>query len=318
MNSCFRFALVGFLTLCVLPLEVSAQQANDFDGARAFNYLREICAIGPRISGTPGMQQQQDLLEKHFTDLGGEVRYQEFDASHPRTGQPVRMRNIIVQWRPQATRRILLCCHYDTRPFPDRETSPALREKPFIGANDGGSGVALLMELGNHLGKEGVLPLNSDLGVDFVIFDGEELVYTQGDKYFLGSEYFATEYRDHPPQNFRYLSGVLLDMVAGTGATFYYEINSLRYAPEVTRDVWKVAADLGIRDFVARRKHEVLDDHLALNQIARIPTCDIIDFDYPHWHKRNDLPAACSAQTLGKVGRVMMGWIRLNANSTGK
>lgn len=314
LTMCFAWCFTNIL-ICGSAV---AQQLPTFDGQRAFRYLETVCAIGPRISGTHGMLQQQELLEKHFTALGGQVRYQDFDAPHPQTGQPVRMRNLIVHWHPQATQRILFCCHYDTRPFPDRETSPALRAKPFIGANDGGSGVAVLMELAHHLGPATALAANPSFGVDFVIFDGEELVYAPGDPYFFGSEHFAKEYRDRPPQGYHYLNGVLLDLVGGTGATFYYEVNSLRYAPDVTRQLWSVAARLGTREFVARRKHEVLDDHLALNKIARIPTCDVIDFDYPHWHKRNDLPAACSAQTLGIVGRVMLGWVQANANSTGK
>jgi len=308
------------LILCMAGLVCGqvafAQKGPVFDGSRAFSYLEAICEIGPRISGTDGMHRQQELLEKHFRDLGGDVRYQEFDVPHPQSGQPVRMRNMIVHWHPQATQRILLCCHYDTRPFPDREATPALRQMPFIGANDGASGAAVLMELAHHMDALNRQANPLQMGVDFIFFDGEELVYKPGDKYFLGSEHFAREYRDRPTRNFNYRSGVLLDMVAGVDATFYYEINSLRYAPDVTRQLWSVASRMGVREFVARRKHEVLDDHLALNQIAGIPTCDVIDFDYPHWHKRNDLPAACSPRTLTKVGRVMIGWIQANGSST--
>jgi hypothetical protein len=98
-------------------------------------------------------------------------------------------------------------------------------------------------------------------------------------------------------------------MVADRDFRVFYEVNSLKYAPDVTRSVWDAAKQAGVREFVARRKHEVRDDHLPLNEIARIPTCDVIDFDYPHWHTRNDLPAACSGQTLAKVGRVMLTWL---------
>lgn len=294
------------------------QAKTEFDGERAFTYLRAICEIGPRISGTPGMQKQQELLAHHFRELGADVRLQEFDVPHPQTGQPVRMGNMIVQWFPEAEERILLCCHYDTRPFPDQESSPALRAMPFIGANDGASGAALLMELGHYMRELKKSNPHSKLGVDFVLFDGEELVYRQGDKYFWGSEYFSERYRDRKPRTFRYRNGVLLDMVAAKGAKFYLEVNSLKYAPEVTRNLWRVAAKQGVREFIPQRKHEVLDDHIPLNQIAKIPTCDVIDFDFPYWHRRNDLPAACSAETLEKVGRVMVGWIEFNANSTGR
>lgn len=304
-----RTARIPWLALPCLLLfthcgQSAEQPAPAFQDERAFAYLEAVCAIGPRISGTAGMEQQQELLEQHFTRLGALVRYQDFDVAHPQTGQPVRMRNMVVTWHPESRERVLICCHYDTRPFPDREVLPIHRTKPFIGANDGGSGVALLMELGHHLPT-----IRPALGVDFVFFDGEELVYDRDDKYFLGSEHFARTYRDNPPENYRYLGGVLVDMVADRDLELFYEKQSLRYAPEITRSLWATAARLGIREFIPRRKHDVLDDHLPLNQIAGIPTCDIIDFDYPYWHKRNDLPAACSGASLGKVGRVLLAWL---------
>jgi hypothetical protein len=274
------------------------------DAKRAFGYLTQVCALGSRTSGTEGMQQQQDLLAQHFKGLGASVSLQSFDAVHPRTGGPVRMANLIVSWHPEATERVLLCCHYDTRPFPDRDPAPANRTKLFVGANDGGSGVALFMELAHHLAQ-----IRPAYGVDMVFFDGEELVYSEeGAKYFVGSEYFATQYRDAPPAH-RYVCGMLVDMVADRDLQVFQEKNSLYYAPEVTRSVFEVARRLGVREFIARRKHDVRDDHLPLNQIAGIPTCDLIDFDYPHWHTRNDLPAACSGESLAKVGRVLLAWL---------
>lgn len=280
--------------------------AVPFDADRAFRYLEQICELGPRITGSPGMQAQQRLLEQHFTALGAQLFFQEFDAAHPQTGVPVRMKNLIVSWHPERQERVLLCCHYDTRPRPDREPYPPNRDKPFLGANDGASGVALLMELGHHLPA-----LQTTCGVDFVFFDAEEFVFDPGsqDNYFLGSTYFAEQYRDRPP-GFKYRCGVLLDMVGGKDFKAYYELNSLRYAPELTESVWAAAKVVGVKEFIARKKHEVRDDHLPLNQIARIPTCDVIDFDFPYWHLRNDIPAVCSGRTLEKVARVLVQWLQ--------
>ncbi len=293
----FLYCCVGLVSwnYCIAEEIPSAQ--------RAFGYLEKVCEIGPRISGSTGMQRQQQFIEKHFTELGAEVRYQEFDVAHPQTGQPVRMKNMIISWHPQAKKRVLLCCHYDTRPRPDRELLPINRDKPFIGANDGASGVALFMELGHHMGL-----LKPNFGVDFIFFDGEELVFDSTDKYFLGSEYFAQQYINSPPAH-QYIAGVLVDLIADKDLNLFYEKNSLRYAPDVTNSLWKIAQSLNIKEFIPRRKHEVRDDHLPLNQIAKIPTCDIIDFDYPHWHKRNDLPAACSGESMVKVGRVLLAWL---------
>ena len=151
-----------------------------FDGARAYEYLKQICAIGPRISGSEGMLAQQKLLSEHFQSLGGKTSLQQFRVRHPLDGSAVPMANLIVEWHPERKDRILLCAHYDTRPFPDRD--PVDPKGVFIGANDGGSGTAILMELARDMPK-----LAGRYGVDFVLFDGEELIYTERDRYFLGS-----------------------------------------------------------------------------------------------------------------------------------
>jgi glutaminyl-peptide cyclotransferase len=273
------------------------------DSKRAYGYLRKITRIGPRFSGSRGMLEQQRLLIKHFTDLGGEVKLQSFDAPHPQTGRAVRMNNLVVSWHPQRKERVLLACHYDTRPYPDRDRlQPRGR---FVGANDGASGVALFMELAHHLPK-----LDATYGVDFVFFDGEELVFSPDDKYFLGSEYFPTQYRDKPPTTHSYVYGVLVDMIGDKRLNIYMEKKSAEtYAPELTRSIWAMAKQQKVREFIPRVKHEVNDDHVPLNEIAKIPTCDIIDFDYPHWHTTRDIATNCSGSSLAKVGRVLLAWL---------
>lgn len=292
--------------LCVLA---AAEERTPADGAvvpdadRAFRYLNQICRIGPRVSGSAGMGEQQRLLVKHFSQFPARISFQNFEAAHPLNGQPVRMSNMIVSWHPEAKQRVLLCCHYDTRPFPDRD-----RVRPrgvFLGANDGASGVALLMELAHHLPE-----LQPTYGVDFVFFDAEELIYGEAGTYFLGSEHFAKAYRDNPPEH-RYVYGILVDMVADKDLQLYMEKKSLFYAPQLTESLWAAAAELGVREFhlFPKPKHDIEDDHVPLNRIARIPTCDIIDFDYPHWHTTQDLPRNCSGESLAKVGRVLLHWL---------
>ncbi len=275
-----------------------------FDGARAYSYLQKICDIGPRPSGSAGMKRQQAYLTEHFRALGGLVTRQEFRARHPVSGEPVEMANLIVQWRPRSRERILLCAHYDTRPFPDQD-----KKNPngvFIGANDGASGVALLMELAHDMPK-----LDVKYGVDFVLFDGEEFVYRSTDKYFLGSEHFAIEHAQRPPAH-RYRWGVLLDMVGDADLRIYQERNSLARRPTrpLVYSLWRTARRLGVREFVARPKYEIRDDHLPLNDIAKIPTCAVIDFDFPHWHTEGDTPDKCSALSLAKVGWVVKEWLK--------
>lgn len=278
--------------------------ATPFDGKSAFADLRKVCELGPRPSGSTAMLQQQQLLIDHFTALGAKASKQSFRIRHPVDGTPVDMSNLLIEWSPETnTERLLLCAHYDTRPYPDRD--PVRRQGRFIGANDGGSGVAVLMELGRHMST-----LPTKRGVDFVFFDGEELVYDERHEYFHGSKYFAQWYRATPP-TYRYRAGVLLDMVADAQLFIRKEPNSLRYARFVVDDVWGAAFRLGVREFSTQVGQEVRDDHLPLNEIARIPTIDVIDFDYPHWHTEADVPESCSAESLEKVGKVMYEWLRI-------
>lgn len=288
---------------------------NPLQSERAFSYLQEVCALGPRVSATPAMLKQQELIKAHFEKLGAKVSLQEFDARHPQTGATVKLANQIVEWHPEKKDRILLCCHYDTRPFPDRDPDVTRRRDPFIGANDGGSGVALLMELGHHMAT-----LRSKYGVDFVFFDGEELVYddeVRRDPYFLGSEHFAREYASHPPAH-KYKWGVLFDMIGDKHLLMYREVNSMAWPDTrpLVLDIWKTAGSLGVREFVNVTRHEIRDDHLALRNTAKIPTCDLIDFEYPtargpnYWHTTQDIPANCSGESICKVGYVIHTWLQ--------
>ncbi len=282
-----------------------------YDADRAFGYLVKLCDLGPRPTGSRAMKQQQELLTRHFEGLGGTVRLQEAPLRHPETGQPVPMANLIASWHTDRPKRFLLCAHYDTRPFPDRDRrNPGGR---FVGANDGGSGVAALMEMAHHLDD-----LPDDVGVDVVMFDAEEFVFDDNrDKYFLGSVHFAQQYLVEPPA-VPYQAGILLDMVADKELKLYFEKNSLRYAKQVTRSVWDVAERLGVVAFVARSRHEIRDDHLPLNQIAKIPTTDLIDFDYPrpgigapsYWHTEQDIPANCSGESMVAVVWVVHEWLK--------
>ena len=190
--------------------------------------------------------------------------------------------------------------------------TPVNPQGEFIGANDGASGVAFLFELGRHMAD-----LPGKYGIDFVFFDGEEFVYVyRRDPMFLGSTHFANQYaaRRH---DVKYTYGILVDMIADKNLELYYEGNSLGYARRLTRSIWSVADDLGVEEFKPKERHKIRDDHLPLNSIAKIPTCDIIDFDYPvadgrnaFWHTQQDIPENCSAESLEKVGRVLLEWLR--------
>jgi len=297
---------------CHLHAQADDEPKMSFDGDAAYKYLSQICELGRRPSGSEGMAKQQRILQDHFTKLGGTVSFQAFDVRHPEDGSRVTMKNLIVQWHPERKERILLCAHYDTRPFPDQDR---LRPRGvFIGANDGGSGVAVLSELGKHMPG-----LTGRYGVDFVFFDGEEFLYDKNrdrDRYFLGSQFFAKKYVAEPPE-YRYVKGVLLDMVGDADLQILKERISMRHARRVVDDVWRTAKRLGVTEFSSRvRSGDIRDDHVPLNRIAKIPTIDIIDFDYPsprhrsYWHTEQDSADKCSAESLGKVGWVILEWLK--------
>jgi Zn-dependent M28 family amino/carboxypeptidase len=254
------------------------------------------------------MIKQRELIVKHFQAAGGRVRSQAFQIRDRRTGEPVRMENIIVEWHPDRAERILLGAHYDTRPFPDRD--PVDPRGTFVGANDGASGVAVLMELA------GAMPsLRGTVGVDFVLFDAEEYVVAQRDPYCLGSNFFARDYaatQQKGDARYRYSAGVILDMVADKHLEIWQEQHSISWPDTrpVVDAIWDVAARMGVRQFVPRPNYAVEDDHVPLRMVGRIPTCDVIDFDYPQWHTTQDTAENCSAESLDAVGRVMLAWLR--------
>jgi hypothetical protein len=287
---------------------IPVRPKNPINSLRAFRYLEQLCALGPRPSGSAAMQKQQELVREHFESLGGKVTMQKFRVADPLGGPPVSMANMLVEWHPERKERILLCAHYDTRPLPDRDPDPQQRRSgAFIGANDGASGTALLMELA-HLMPE----VNESIGVDFLLVDGEELVYVENrDPYLLGSTYFARQYASDPPQH-KYRWGVVLDMVADESLQVYQEQHSVtwRDTRPLVKEIWGTAARLGVKEFIPRARFEVKDDHLPLHNIAKIPSCDIIDFDYPAWHTTMDTPRRCSPTSLGKVGWVVHEWLR--------
>jgi glutaminyl-peptide cyclotransferase len=282
----------------------SAEKPAPFDGKRAMGYLETVCKIGPRMSGTDGMKRQQDLLEKHFKDQGGKVVYQKFTARQRSNGKPVEMANMVISYYPERTRRAILCSHYDTRPIADQEPNPRRWNDPFVSANDGGSGIALLMEMAHHMKG-----LKTTVGVDFVFFDGEEYVFDKNDTYFFGSTHFGKEYAK-VRRKISYSGALLLDMIAGKGASFPVEQNSWTRASKLVKEVWGIAKEQKCLAFEEGfSKYAIEDDHIPLNR-AGIPAIDIIDFDYPHWHRLSDVPKNCSAAPMEQVAKVCSVWLQ--------
>jgi hypothetical protein len=276
------------------------------DATRAYGYLKAICDLGPRPAGSAANSRQRAMVAAHFKEMGAAVREQPFEADDPRTGAKVAMANLIGAWHPERTQRVVLGAHYDTRPFPDQERDPARRKLPFLGANDGASGVALLMEIAHHLNA-----LPTPWGVDLVLFDGEELVYGQEGEYFLGSKAFARAHDESVRARratSRYVAALVLDMVGDRNLQIDQEQHSYNFTFNLVQEVWGVARRLKATAFRNRIGMAVNDDHLPLIE-AGIPAIDIIDFDYPYWHTAQDLPEQCSGESLAQVGRVVTAWL---------
>ena len=282
------------------------------DGDRAFGYLKQIVEIGPHTAGSPANAQVRKLVADHFKKQGAEIREQPFRVIHPQTGENLTMANLVGSWQPDNLRRVVIGAHYDTRPHPDQERLPARQNLPFVGANDPASGIALLMEISNHLAN-----LPTQWGVDLVLFDAEELVFGNNaphEDYFLGSKEFARIYSDRVRGNrtqMRYENGIVLDLIGGRNLRIKREPKSAEAAPRLMSQLWGVAQSLRITSFRREMGREVSDDHLPLID-AGIPTVDLIDFDYPFWHTADDLPENCSGESMADVGRVVTTWLTLS------
>ncbi|MCP4570163.1 MAG: M28 family peptidase [FCB group bacterium] len=286
------------LAICLFATLLSCQGTStppDFIGSRAFQLLQAQVDLGPRNPGSAGWEAFQIQLSGYLDSLGvGYVR-QPFEYYDYLTGDTLFLVNWIARINPKTDRRILVAAHYDCRPRADYAADPTRRDEPIAGANDGASGVAVLMHL-----AELMVTSPPSIGVDLIFFDGEDYGPSgRIDQYLLGSAYFAT----HNIQSYQF--GMLLDMIGDADLHIYRETFSNLHAREVNDLIWDAAARLSVGAFIDSVKHEILDDHLPLIA-AGIPTVDIIDFEYPHWHTHQDTPDKCSAASLEAVGKVVL------------
>ncbi|HEX2187660.1 MAG TPA: M28 family peptidase [Longimicrobiaceae bacterium] len=269
-----------------------------FNSARAFEHLRRQVAFGPRVPGTAGHAAQLAWMREYLGERADTVVAQPF-THVTKGGDTLRMTNLFARFRPEAQERVLLLAHWDTRPTSDQASSPADRARPVPGANDGASGVAVLLELAEMFRRQ-----PPPVGVDLLLVDGEDFGPT-GDDMYLGARHFAANL----PPGYRPFYGVLLDMVGDQDPRFPVEGNSQELAPEVVQRVWGLAAEMGYGDvFEHSPGPYVEDDHLPLNR-AGIRTVDVIDFEYGpgnrYWHTPQDDVPNTSAESLRIVGEVL-------------
>jgi hypothetical protein len=286
----------GILFFLGLFYSCASNSPPKFDGAEAFQYLTAQCQLGPRNPGSDGHQRTKKYLLDKLRQNTNLVKTQEFVYQDTSRGEKIELTNIIASFYPERKQRMLLCAHWDTRPTADRDPDSSLREKPIWGANDGGSGVAVLLEIAKIISQK-----EPKWGVDMILFDGEDYgPEGELEKFCLGSKYFVKNKGEYKPE-----FGILLDMIGDKDLNIYKEEYSNRYAKNIVDLVWGTAQKLKIDCFNDSTKYFVYDDHIPLLEVG-IPCIDLIDFDYPYWHTTQDTPDKCSPESLQKIGEVLV------------
>jgi hypothetical protein len=296
----------AILTAC----HAKAQGPREFDGARAFTYLEAQMRFGPRIPGTPGHDSCGAWIEAQLLKTADTVIVQEFTVTNKK-GEHLHLTNYLARFRPKAPDRVLYLAHWDTRPRADQDPNLGNQRKPVPGANDGASGVAVLLGVADALKQR-----PPAVGVDLLFVDGEDYgdfdtatLDSSFSDVLMGSRYFA---KHLPDPKYAPMMAVLFDMIGAKNLSIPVEQYSQAFAPEVVDRVWRVADSLGYgKVFLKQTGPSLIDDHTML-QHAGIHAIDMVDFDgyHAYWHTVDDTIDKVSAQSLQMVGDVAVALVR--------
>lgn len=330
LNACLALTILVAITSCgndqavavpTSPTTVTtpkkAVPIPKFAADSAYQYVARQLEFGPRVMNTPGHDAAGEWLSQKLKDLGAKVTVQPFEAT-AYTKEVLKGTNIIARFEPELTDRILLCAHWDTRHIADSKLNKGDKTLPVLGADDGGSGVGVLLEVARQLGQSA-----PGIGVDIVLFDAEDYGDPGGEaatSWGIGAQYYSYNLPAGPKPRF----GILLDMVGAKDARFTVEEVSEYYAPEVRQKVWRLAKQMGYTDyFVEDKTRAVTDDHYFVNRIAKIPTIDIINRPaetetgfVEHWHTDHDDLSVIDKKTLGVVGQLVLATVYREAAGT--
>lgn len=281
-----------------------------FNADSAYASIERQCAFGERVPGSKAHADCADYIVAQFKARGLDVMEQKADCKMW-DGKTFGMRNIIAQYKPEATERVIICTHWESRPWADADKDSSQHRLPVMAANDGASGVGVMLEVARHLAE-----IKPNVGIDFICYDLEDYgaPYWEtnppqdGSDWCVGSRYWSQN-PHKPGYTARY--GILLDMVGGKDARFHFEGYSMKYASNVVAKVWDAANNLGFSNyFVSEEGGWVTDDHGPMNEIAGIPSIDIIAFSTDGfgktWHTRQDTPENISKETLKAVGQTLL------------
>lgn len=293
--------VIALAALSLLAACREAPRPREFDGASAFHYIETQVGFGPRVPNTEPHSRMAAWLDSMLRTRSDTLVVQRWDHVTAK-GDTLHLTNFLARFNPAAPKRLLFLAHWDSRPTADSPKS-ADKTKPVLGANDGGSGVALLLGVADALKKA-----PTTLGVDLLFDDGED--YGDFEKTPMDVLIGARYYGAHQPPGPQPLYAVLWDLVADRDLQIYQEGNSLVGAPEVVERVWETARELGYAGrFVASPRHTLIDDHLELQKVG-IRAIDVVDFDYSWWHTPFDTIDKVSAASLQIVGDVAMALVR--------
>ena len=301
-----RIQIKTILTISTISVLSSCNNAvPNFDKGNAFRYLVEQCEFGPRNPGSNGYKLCLDYLQKTLSGFADTILLQPFVLDDLVNEKSYDLTNIIARFKVNDPQQLLIGAHWDTRPWADEDPDPEKRNDPIIGANDGASGVAVILELARILNAS-----PPPIGITLVLFDGEDMGRSGIPKsYAQGSLAFAKDLPIKKPDE-----AIILDMIGDAELHIPIERNSYRQNRQLVKKLWSMAEELSLDAFESRIVYTLYDDHVPLWVEAKIPAIDIIDFNYPnsytnYWHTTQDLPENCSAESLGQVGTLLVHYI---------
>jgi len=320
----FRYTIIVIITIILFACTNDPEKTQEitqkktkvkvdvpaFNSDSAYYFIEKQVSFGPRVISSKGWRNCAFWLEKKFLQYTPNVIVQESPIT-TYDGKKHILKNIIASFSTEKKNRIALFAHWDSRHIADQDSEN--KNSPILGANDGGSGVGVLLEIARQINKK-----NPKIGVDIIFFDAEDYGQPENSEYpimqnswCLGSQNWSVS--PHK-KNYSARYGILLDMVAGKNATFYLEGNSIKFASAVIQKVWKHGHRLGYeKHFIYQNSPEILDDHVYINSLAHIPTIDIIEYDpntknhfNKHWHTHEDNMNNIDKETIKAVGQTLM------------
>ena len=301
-----RIQIKIILTISTISVLSSCNNAvPNFDKGNAFRYLVEQCEFGPRNPDSNGYKQCLDYLQKTLSGFADTILLQPFVLDDLVNEKSYDLTNIIARFKVGDPQQLLIGAHWDTRPWADEDPDTEKRNDPIIGANDGASGVAVILELARILNAS-----PPPIGITLVLFDGEDMGRSGTPKsYAQGSLAFAKDLPIEKPDE-----AIILDMIGDAELHIPIERFSYQQNRQLVKKLWGLAKVLNLGAFESRIVHTIYDDHVPLWAEAKIPAVDIIDFNYPnsnknYWHTTQDLPENCSAESLGQVGTLLVHYI---------